>query len=109
MLSQPFFIPSVLIALIALPLIFGWIPRQSFYGVRTTKTISDDEVWYPVNRFAGVLMLFSSAIYLIVAWYLPNTTTVTTLGLGIWMIHLCAFIFPLMISLLIIRFYIHQL
>ena len=28
MFSQPFFIPSALIALLSLPLIFGWIPRQ---------------------------------------------------------------------------------
>ncbi len=109
MLSQPFFIPSVLIALIAIPLIFGWINRQSFYGVRTVKTLASDEAWYPVNRLAGVLMIASSAVYLIVAWVLPDTTTVTTEGFGIWILHLCAFLFPLAISLMIIRFYLRRL
>ena len=109
MLIQPFVIPSILIALVALPLVFRWIPRQSFYGVRTVKTLASDEIWYPVNCFAGVLMIMSSAIYIIVAWYLPDTTTVTAMGLGIWVIHLGAFIFPLIISLLIIRYYIRHL
>ena len=67
MFSQPFFIPSALIALLSLPLIFGWIPRQSFYGARTSKTLSSDDIWYPANKFAGVVLVASSCIYFAVA------------------------------------------
>ncbi len=109
MFSQPFFIPSALIALLSLPLIFGWIPRQSFYGARTSKTLSSDDIWYPANRFAGVVLLVSSCIYFAVAWTLPDATTVTNIGFVIWFVHLGAFVIPLIVSLLLIRSYIQTL
>ena len=109
MFSQPFFIPSALIALISLPLVFGWIPRQGFYGARTAKTLSSDDIWYPANRFAGFTLVASSCIYFAVAWTLPDTTTVTNIGLITWFIHLGVFIVPLMASLLLIRLYIETL
>ena len=105
MFSQPFFIPSALIAFFSLPLIFGWIPRQSFYGVRTPKTLSSDDIWYPANRFAGVVLLASCCIYFAVAWTLPDATTVT----NIWFVHLGAFLIPLIVSLLLIRSFIQTL
>jgi len=109
MFSQPFIIPAALIAALSLPLIFGWIPRQSFYGARTSKTLSSDDIWYPANQFTGVSLLVSSCIYFVVAWTLPDATTVTHIGLVIWFAHLGAFVIPLIVSLLLIRFYIQTL
>ena len=109
MFGQPFFIPSALIALLSLPLIFGWIPRQSFYGVRTPKTLSSDDIWYPANRFAGGVLLVCSCIYFAVAWTLPDASTVTNVGLVIWFLHLGAFVLPLILSLLLIRSFIQTL
>ncbi|MFZ1041005.1 MAG: SdpI family protein [Anaerolineales bacterium] len=109
MFSQPFFIPSALIALLSLPLIFGWIPRQSFYGARTSKTLSRDDIWYPANRFAGVVLLASCCIYFAVAWSLPDATPVTNIGFVVWFVHLGAFVIPLIVSLLLIRFFIQTL
>jgi uncharacterized membrane protein len=109
MFSQPFFIPSALIAAFSLPLIFGWIPRQSFYGARTSKTLSSDDIWYPANRFAGAVLLVSSCIYFAIAWTLPDATTVINIGIVIWLVHLGAFVIPLIVSLLFIRFYIQTL
>ena len=109
MFNQPFFIPSALIALLSLPLIFGWIPRQSIYGARTSKTLSSDDIWYPVNRFTGIVLLVSSCIYFAVAWTLPDATTVTNMGLVFWFVHLGAFVIPLIISLLLIRSFIQTL
>jgi len=109
MFSQPFFIPSALIALLSLPLVFGWIPRQSFYGARTSKTLSSDDIWYPANRFAGVILLASSCVYFAVAWTLPDATTVTNIGLVIWFIHLGVFVVPLITSLFLIRSFIQTL
>ena len=103
MFSQPFIIPSALIALLSLPLIFGWIPRQSFYGARTPKTLSSDDIWYAANRFAGVVLVASCCIYFAVAWTLPDETTVSNFGLMIWFIHLGVFVIPLIASLLLIR------
>ncbi len=107
--SQPFFIPSALIALLSLPLVFGWIPRQSFYGARTAKTLSSNEIWYPANRFAGITLVASSCIYFAAAWTLPDTTTVTNSGLIIWFIQLGAFAVPLIASLVLISLYIDSL
>jgi SdpI/YfhL protein family len=109
MFSQPFFIPSTLIALLSLPLVFGWIPRQSFYGARTSKTLSSDDIWYPANRFAGVVLLASCCIYLAVAWTLPDVSTITNIGLVIWFVHFGAFVLPLILSLLLIRSFIQTL
>ncbi len=109
MFSQPFFIPSALIALLSLPLIFGWIPRQSFYGACTPKTLSNDDIWYSTNRFAGVVLVASGCIYFAVAWTFPDATTVTNIGLVIWFIHLGAFVLPLIVSLLLIRSFIQTL
>ncbi len=109
MFSQPFFIPSALIALLSFPLIFGWIPRQSIYGARTSKTLSSDDIWYPANRFAGATFLASSCIYLAVAWTLPDASTITNIGLVIWFVHLGAFFLPLILSLLLIRSFIQTL
>jgi uncharacterized membrane protein len=109
MFGQPFFIPSALILLLSLPLVFGWIPRQSFYGARTAKTLSSDDIWYPANRFAGITLVASSCVYIAVAWSLPDTTTVTNTGLLIWFLHLGAFALPLAASLILIRLYIETL
>ncbi len=109
MFSQPFFIPSVLIALFAFPLIFGWIPRQSIYGVRTSKTLSSDDIWYLANRFAGLSFLVSSCIYFAAAWTIPDGETVTNPGFALWFIHLGAFVVPLIISVLLIRSFIRTL
>ncbi|HUI89542.1 MAG TPA: SdpI family protein [Anaerolineales bacterium] len=109
MFSQPFSIPSALIALLSLPLILGWIPRQSFYGARTAKTLARDEIWYPANRFTGAILLISSCIYFVIAWALPEAGTASTIGLKIWFLHLAAFVLPLLAGLFLIRFFIQTL
>lgn len=109
MFRQPFFIPSALIALLSIPLVFGWIPRQFIYGVRTPKTLSSDEIWYPANRFAGVVLLISSGIYFAAARVFPDANTATTIGLVFWFIHLGAFALPLIASLFLIRSYVQSL
>ncbi|MBT9589073.1 hypothetical protein IV102_37415 [bacterium] len=40
--------------------------------MRTPKTIGNTEVWYPVNRRAGVLLILSSLLYLGVAALCPQ-------------------------------------
>lgn len=48
----------------SIPMIQGRVPRNSFYGFRTAKTLASDEVWYPANRFAGVWLLRASVVML---------------------------------------------
>ena len=70
MISQPFLIPAVLILLLSIPLIIGIVPRNRFYGIRTRKTLSDDAIWYPANRFGGWALIIASCLYLRPAWIL---------------------------------------
>jgi uncharacterized membrane protein len=55
-------IASCLVALLGLPLYFGKIPPNRFYGFRTEQTLADPDVWYPVNRVAGGWMVVTGAI-----------------------------------------------
>lgn len=38
---------------LGIPLLRGRVPPNSFYGCRTTKTLSNKEIWYAVNRVTG--------------------------------------------------------
>ncbi len=107
MLNQPFIVPAILFFLLAIPLILGLLPRNWGYGIRTRKTLSDDRIWYPANRFSGWAILFSSVIYIVVAALVPDRSSGK--DFAIWLLHLGAFILPLFLSLLLIRAYIQSL
>jgi hypothetical protein len=99
MLSQPFAIPALLLLIVAVPLVLGVIPRNRLYGFRTKKTLSDDGVWYPVNRFAGVAILIASSVYALAAVTWPYDRA-TPDNFSIWLLHLAAFAGPLVIGLI---------
>uniref|UniRef100_B8HSP3 SdpI/YhfL protein family n=1 Tax=Cyanothece sp. (strain PCC 7425 / ATCC 29141) TaxID=395961 RepID=B8HSP3_CYAP4 len=105
MLNQPFFIPASLFMLFALPLILGLIPPNQFYGVRTKKTLASSQIWYKANRYGGWVLLISSLIYPAVAYLFPTTAE----DLGRWLVHLSAFVVPLLLSLFFINRYIKTL
>jgi len=107
MLSQPFFIPGILFLVVSLPLILGLLSPNRFYGVRTVETLADKQLWYRVNRFCGWALLVSSLLYLCVAVFFPSAVTGETL-LGRWVVHLGAFLGPLLLSLLLLRNYLKQ-
>jgi len=108
MLDQPFIIPAILFVILSLPLIFGLIPRQWAIGIRTPKTLSDDDIWLQANRFGGLAILVSGLVYLVVAGILP---CVAPCGINFaqWLLHLAAFGLPLLVSLLLIRWYVESL
>ena len=107
-IHQPFFIPAVLFAFLSTPLILGLIPPNRFYGFRTRRTLLDQGVWYASNLFGGWCFLASSLIYLLVAIFLPCTTAAGT-DFSRWLLHLIAFVLPLLISILLVRRYILRL
>lgn len=45
----------------SIPLILRMVPPNPFYGVRTRKTLSDRELWFRANYFAGWTFLIASA------------------------------------------------
>lgn len=108
MTSQPFVIPALLLFLAAVPLILGLIPRNRFYGVRTVKTLSDDEVWYPVNRFAAAALMMGSGVYGMVAVLVPYDRLASD-GFLNWGIHLAAFVVPIASGLILTMRYAKRL
>ena len=47
---------GTLLFALAIPLVSRWVPPNPVYGVRTSKTYSDRELWYTANRSAGITM-----------------------------------------------------
>ncbi|MEP6901948.1 MAG: SdpI family protein [Actinomycetota bacterium] len=58
---------GLLIIAIAIPLAIGKIGRNHFYGFRTPRTLSSDEIWYPANRLAAVNLIFAGLFIWIAA------------------------------------------
>jgi uncharacterized membrane protein len=102
--AQPFLIPAVLIALLAIPLILGVVPPNRIYGVRTRRTLSDARVWYAANRAGGWLLLAASVVYLLVAALAPYA--VAPRGRLLWALHLLGFLAPLLLGFLLLRRYL---
>ncbi len=75
MTAQPFFVPALLILLLAVPLAVGLVPRNRVYGVRTARTLTDADAWERANRFGG-----------------------RVLGAAAWLVQLGAFLLPLLVG-----------
>ena len=52
----------VVVAIVALPLLFKIIPPNPVYGVRTRRTRESDNLWFEVNRFAGAALLAAAGL-----------------------------------------------
>jgi uncharacterized membrane protein len=108
MLEQPFIIPSIIFIIAALPTLVGIIPRNKFYGIRTIKTLAEDRIWYKANKFFSILLIICSIIYFVTAVIFPYSRY-TADNFSVWLIHLCAFIFPLLLSFIVTNRFIRRL
>ncbi len=98
LIDSPFFIPSIAFLIISIPLVFGLIPRNRWYGIRTSRTLSDDDVWFAANRFGGLLFILSSLVYLCTAVFIPYIKSAPN-NFSVWAVHLAAFVLPLALSI----------
>ncbi|HEX7680588.1 MAG TPA: SdpI family protein [Thermoanaerobaculia bacterium] len=98
MSAQPFAIPAFLLFLVAVPLVLGLIPPNRLYGFRTAKTLSDEGIWYRVNRLAGFAVMIASAVYVAVAAGWPYDRAAPD-NFSIWLLHLAAFAGTLVVGL----------
>jgi uncharacterized membrane protein len=108
MTTQPFAIPALLLFIVALPLVFNLIPPNRLYGFRTKKTLSDDDIWYGVNRFAGIAIMLASVVYALAARTWPYDRAAPD-NLSVWSIHLAAFAVPLVVGLSVSGWYARRL
>lgn len=102
--TQPFAIPATFFFFVALPLVIGLIPRNRFFGIRTQKALVDDQVWYPVNRFGGIMVMLASMIYAIIAITQPYSKSASD-DFTVWLIHLAGFGLPLLFALVLTLLY----
>jgi uncharacterized membrane protein len=66
---------GLILALVSLPLIFGKIKPNFFYGFRLPATLEDPDLWYPVNQFAAKRLLIASLVMIAAAiglYYWPG-------------------------------------
>jgi uncharacterized membrane protein len=103
MFTQPFAIPALILFIVGVPLALGVIPRNRLYGFRTRRTLADDAVWYPVNRFTGFGIMIASAIYGVVATARPYDR-----DFSVWLVHLAAFAIPLVLALIVSGWYLSR-
>jgi uncharacterized membrane protein len=90
--NAPFLIPSLLIVVLSVPLAFGLVPPNRFYGVRTAATLADPAAWYAVNRTGGMALILAGVAYLGALVALP---TYDPLQFGTFVAHLVAFAGPI--------------
>ena len=102
--SQPFIIPALVLFIVAIPLVMGIIPRNRFYGMRSRKALTDDRIWYPVNRLGGLLVMLASMVYACVALLWPYSKTAADSS-RIFLIHQLGFVLPLVVALVITGLY----
>jgi len=64
---------SAVIAALGIPLWVGMVPPNRFYGVRVAATLSDEAVWYAVNKAAGRDMVALGGVMLFLSTALLKT------------------------------------
>jgi uncharacterized membrane protein len=56
------YVLPIIMAAMALPMVFGKVPPNPIYGFRTPKTLSSPDIWYQANRIAGWWMIAAAAL-----------------------------------------------
>jgi uncharacterized membrane protein len=62
-----YFIGGLVLFAVGVPLLRGWIPRNRLAGFRTSKTLSNDRIWYEANRVAGRDLMIAGAVVMTTA------------------------------------------
>ena len=62
-----FIVIGALFVVFGIPLKQGRVPPNYFYGFRTPRTLTDEKVWYPVNRVLGIDMIRGGVVIVAVS------------------------------------------
>jgi hypothetical protein len=55
----------LIVILLGWPLVFGLVPRNWLYGLRTPYTMQSDERWYPQNLITGIALIAWGVVWLV--------------------------------------------
>ena len=58
---------AILTIIFSLPLYFGKIKRNYYYGLRTPKTLSSDAIWFLAQRNVGLYLILAGTVVLLTA------------------------------------------
>ena len=70
---------GVLMVVLAIPMILQRVRPNVWYGFRTAKTLSDESIWYPANRYAGKALLYAGVVIAV-------ASLVLYLGAKVWIL-----------------------
>ena len=69
----PILIAAIVLILLSLPLILKKVPKNHFYGIRTSRTMSgSSEQWYAVNQTGGYGLAIAGVITLLSCLIVPR-------------------------------------
>jgi uncharacterized membrane protein len=73
-MSEPIslLVPAALVGLVAVPLALKLVPPNRIYGFRTAKTLDSRELWFRINRFAGLGLIAAAAATICVFLAMPE-------------------------------------
>jgi uncharacterized membrane protein len=54
------YVPTAIIAALSVPLALKRVPPNRVYGYRTSQTLASREVWFRVNRVAGLALIVAA-------------------------------------------------
>ena len=90
---------SIGIAALGVPLVLKFVPPNRIYGFRTPRMLTDRELWYRVNRFAGWAMLIAGGVSALIFVFIPLGDPASKIG---------AFVLPLLVALAVTGAYVRK-
>ncbi|MDW6005163.1 SdpI family protein [Vibrio mangrovi] len=96
-------IGSLIFLITALPLAFGKVRPNRFYGVRIKLTFSDQQQWYRINRIYGWAMTFS-----VIAFFLITRFMNTWQDEQYEVLNLILFVAQVIVSTLVVVFFVRR-
>ena len=74
------FVPATIIAILAIPLALNLVPPNRIYGYRTTHTLANRDLWFRINRVAGLALIAASAVAFSIYLHQPELASSRSLG-----------------------------
>lgn len=72
---------GIIFVLLGIPLKRGQVPPNNWYGFRTRKTLSNEALWYEVNRVTGQDMITAGATMFVIS--IPVLLLAERIGLAL--------------------------
>lgn len=79
-----FILAGILVCGLSIPMIRGRVKPNGWYGFRIPLTLDHPEIWYPVNRLAGWLLLVYGGVLVAATFGLAQMPGITLDAYTIW-------------------------